>query len=215
MAHRRFWLAPRREDGEIRVPRPAHRLADFPMGKVEFNPTISRIRGKVGGFIYRKQHGQTVVVPYYPGEVQRKPSAAQRAGRARFKDAQAYAARVMSDPLKRECYRQLAAARKTPPNALLIANFLNPPVVAQVDLGEYQGAAGSIVRVLATDPIEVVSVGVTARGIDGRVVEAGAAAKDHDVWVYRCTTALAGVATKLEITAENRAGAKGGTTVAL
>lgn len=186
------------------------------MAKVEFHSSIAGIRGRMGRLIYREQHGKTVVLGDYTEDARRrKPSAAQSAGRERFKAAQAYAARVMSDPLKRECYRQLAAARKTPLNALLIANFLTPPVVAQVDLSEYHGQRGDSVRVLATDPIEVVGVNVTARKLDGSLVESGAAVKDHDLWIYRCTTALGGVASKLEITALNRAGAKGDTTVAL
>lgn len=183
------------------------------MAKVEFDKSIGAFRGKVGGLIYREQHGQTVVLSGYKRKD--RPSAAQREVRARFEAAQAYAAKVLAHPLKRERYRQLAAERKRPPNTLLIANFLTPPTVERVDLAEFDGRAGDVICVLAADAIEVVGVTVAACDATGRVLESGAAKKDHDVWEYRCTTALDGTATKLEITAENRAGAKGIATVAL
>jgi hypothetical protein len=88
-------------------------------------------------------------------------------------------------------------------------------VIDRVDLSGNRGRVGGLVRVLATDPIAVAGVTVTARDVAGAVLETGPAESDHDVWVYRCTTALGGVATKFEITAVNRAGAEATTTVAL
>ena len=178
-----------------------------PMAKVEFDSSITRIRGKIGRMVYREQHGQTVIVAHRSRAD--RPSAAQTDRRQRFRDAQAYAAAVLADPLKRECYRKLAAERKCPPNALLIANFLNPPAIEQVDLTAYQGRAGDIIRVLATDAIEVVNVTLTVRGAGDAVLEAGSAVKDHDLWVYGCTaTASEDAPVTIEITAQNRAGTK-------
>ena len=177
------------------------------MAKVEFNDSITRIRGKIGRMVYREQHGQTVIVSHRSRED--RPSAAQTDRRERFREAQAYAAAVLADPLKRECYRKLAAERRCPPNALLIANFLNPPAIEQVDLSAYQGRAGDSIRVLATDAIEVVRVTLTVRDAGDTVLETGSAVKDHDLWVYGCTvTAGENARVTIEVTAVNRAGAK-------
>lgn len=177
------------------------------MAKVIFNEAISGFRGRVRGFVYREHYGQTVVMPH--AERKDKPSAAQRGHRARFGAAQAYAASVLADPLKRECYRKLALARKCPPNALLVSNFLNPPTIEQVDVSTYQGRAGDAIRVLAADAIEVTRVAVVVRGADGASIESGAASKDHDLWIYRCTTAHAARGPlQLEVTAHNRAEAE-------
>jgi hypothetical protein len=91
-----------------------------------------------------------VIVSDYPRKD--RSSAAQRKGRARFKAALANAKSMLADPLKRERYGRLAAERKTPTNALLIANFLNPPTIDRVDLSAYRGRAGSIVRVSDVRP---------------------------------------------------------------
>jgi len=177
------------------------------MAKLTLNEGLTGMSGKLGRLIFRQQNGHTVVVPVR--EVEDAPSRPQKDHRARFRAAQFYAREVLADPLKRACYRKLAAARRCPPNALLVSNFLNPPAIEEVELAAFHGGIGDVIRVLATDAIEVVSVGLAARGADGVVLESGAATKDHDIWVYRCTTALANRAAAIEVTAQNRAGAKG------
>ena len=181
--------------------------------KVTFNRSISSMRGRLDDLVFREQHGQTVVMPFTARPD--NPSEAQQNGRDRFKAAQAYAARVLADPLKRDCYRTLAAARKCPPNALLISNFLNPPVIDQVELAEFQGKANDPIRVLASDGIEVTAVTVKISRADGTAIGSDKAARDHDVWVYRCPTPVVGQGmVQIEITAQNRAGAIGRATVA-
>lgn len=183
------------------------------MAKAVLNPTLAGIRGRVDSFIYRQQNGQTVIAPHTVRKD--RPSRAQKQSRSRFSEAKEYAKAVLADPLRRECYRRLARERKCPSNALLIANFLTPPTIEVVALEGYQGHAGDIVRVVALDPIEVVSVTVTLRSIaSGAVVESGAATRDHDVWVYRCTATVANARdVRVEIAAANRAGAQGKHTV--
>lgn len=177
------------------------------MAKVTLNKAIGGIRGKVDGFVYRDHYGQTVVMPHAVRED--KPSAAQLDHRSRFRAAQAYAKAVLADPLKRDCYCRLGLARKCPPNALLVSNFLNPPTIDQVDFSAYQGRMDDVIRVLASDAIEVLRVSMVVLGSDGATLESGPATKDHDLWVYRCTTAHSGQRPlRLEITAENRAGTK-------
>jgi hypothetical protein len=179
------------------------------MAKAILSPSLAGIRGRVESFVYRQQNGQTVILPHtVPKD---RPSKAQKANRNRFSEAKDYAKAVLADPLRRACYRRLAAERKCPSNALLIANFLNPPTIELVDLDEYQGRVGDRVRVVAEDPIEVVSVTVTLRlASTGKVLESGDATRDHDVWVYLCSAVAENVReVRVEIAATNRAGATG------
>lgn len=182
------------------------------MAKVTFNSSVAGVRGKVDRWIFREQNGTTVVVPFR--QRPDKPSATQLDRRRRFKEAQAYAAAVLSDPLKRECYRMLGAARKCPPNALLISNFLNPPTIDHVECAGLKGQPGDSVRVIASDAIEVTGVTITLRRQDGGAIESGEATRDHDLWVYRCASACSGeMPLQIEIAARNRAGAVGTLTV--
>ena len=152
------------------------------MAKVDLNSTVGGLRGKLDGWVYRQYNGQTVVAPHRVPK-KTKPSAGQAERRERFRAAQAYAAAVLADPVKRLVYQKLGAERKRPPNALLISNFLTPPVIEAVDLGSYQRGAGQEIKVIATDAIEVVAVKVRIRDAQGSELESGPAAKDHGVMI--------------------------------
>src|SRR5450631_172262 len=99
------------------------------MAKVKFNASLAQVQGKVDQWVYRQHNGQSLVAPYQKPED--NPTPAQTGNRQRFRDAQAYAKSVLADPLKRLAYRRLGAARGCPPNALLVSNFLNPPVIEE------------------------------------------------------------------------------------
>jgi len=177
------------------------------MAKVKLNPSLAQVQGKVDQWVYRERDGKTQVFPYqkHPD----RPTPAQTGHRQRFRDAQIYAKKILADPLLSLRYRELAVERGCPANAILIGNFLTPPVIEQVDLSAYRGVAGDAIRVLAKDAVEVVGVTVAVRDADAALLETGSATKDHDLWIYRSTTAIADAASVLiEVTAQNRAGAK-------
>src|SRR6476660_3556884 len=115
------------------------------MAKVTLSPSLAGIRGRVDSFVYRQQNGQTVVLPHtVPKD---RPTKAQKANRNRFSEAKDYAKIVLADPLRRERYRRLAVERKCPSNALLIANFLNPPTIELVELSGFRGRTGDQIRI--------------------------------------------------------------------
>lgn len=177
------------------------------MARVQFNPSISGMRGKIGGLVYRRQNEQTVVFSRRPRKTPRV-SAAQKDQRSRFQEAQAYAAEVLSHPLRRAHYQKLAAERGQPPNALLISNFLTPPEIELVDVNGYAGRPKQPIEIVATDAVEVTAVHVTLRGAGAAVVESGAATFAHGVWTYRATAeAPRGNPCTIEVVAHNRAGA--------
>lgn len=178
------------------------------MAKVELNESLGALRGKIDGWVYRKQNGQTVVTSYTAPNTA-KPSVAQKKARARFRAAHAYATEVLSDPLRRLVYQKLGAERKRPPNALLASNFLTPPRIEKIDAAAYTGRAGEAIRIVAFDAIAVCAVTVSIRPINGAVLESGEALNDHGVWSYRATAnAPAGTPLRVEVTARNHARAE-------
>ena len=92
------------------------------MAIATFNPSVPRLRGKVGGLVF-KHYGDKVVVtraPTFSG----KWSAAQLTGRNRFAQASAYARRVQVDPLLRAKYEQIAAQRGLTVRSAAISAYL-------------------------------------------------------------------------------------------
>ena len=178
------------------------------MAKVELPETLGALRGKIDGWVYRKQDGQTIVSSYRAPKT-RTPSAAQKKARARFQAAHAYATEVLSDPLRRRVYQKLGAIHKRPPNALLASNFLTPPEIEVVETSGYTGRVGSELGIVAFDSIAVASVTVAIRGPDGALFETGEATSEHGVWSYRATAnAPATGRVQVEVTVRNRAGAE-------
>jgi hypothetical protein len=176
------------------------------MARIDLNSAVGALRGKMDGWVYRQLNGQTVVAAHRRAK-KTKPTAGQVNRRERFRAAQAYAAEVLADPVKRLVYQKLGAERKTPPNALLISNFLTPPMIDTIDFRGYTGRSGQQIKVIATDAIEVTAVMLCIRNATGTEIESGPATKDHGVWSYRTTTSLPANATwKIEATARNRAG---------
>lgn len=176
------------------------------MAKVSLNAITSRMTGKVGDLVFRTYGGQTFA-QLMPKVKKRKPSSAQKKRQLLFRNAQAYAAKILADPLQRKLYQELGLARKQPPNALLISNFLTPPTVDQIEASGYKGRPGNTIKVLASDDIEVVSVKVAIRDHVGALLEEGSAQKDHGVWFYTVTTTVPqGQAVTIEATATDRPG---------
>ena len=175
------------------------------MARATLNAVVGGISGKSGGFIFRQLGGETFIsqpASVRPG----KASRAQQAQRDRFKEATWYARRVLADPCQLEAYQALGRQLKRRADKLVTSDFLTPPVVDRIDVSSYQGQAGDIIRVLATDDVEVVSVDVVVQAADV-LIERGPAAKVHGVWCYTATTAApAGAALTITATAKDRPG---------
>lgn len=183
------------------------------MAKIELNPAIGQIRGKMDGWVYRKLHGQTVAHSYrQPGKG--KPTVAQKGQRKRFQAAQAYANEVLSDPLRRMAYQKIGSAGNRSANALLVSNFLTPPTIAHVELGGYAGRAGEELKVVVHDPIEVVDVTIRVSAVEGALLESGPATHEHGVWTYRATTTIPSrTSYAIQVVARNRARAEATQTI--
>jgi hypothetical protein len=157
------------------------------MAKATFNPWLIGVSGKSGDLVFRKHKKQTVVAQL-PRKMPGPATPRQLLQREQFKSAQIYARKILSDDLQREAYLRLAKAQDRRVNKIIESDFLLPPIVDRIDLKQYTGRAGGMIRVLAHDDLEVVAVFVTIETKDGIILEGGTAAKSHDVWRYLTMT---------------------------
>lgn len=180
------------------------------MAKVVLAPAFEAIRGHIGNMVYKKWQEEEIVgkMPDFTGVV---PTEDQVAQRDKFGLAVVYGKSVMVDPTTKAVYTGVSKTRGIPVFALTVADFLNPPVVDEIDLSAYTGKIGEKIKVRASDDVEVTGVSVAIRDQGGAVLEQGAAAitAGSGVWSYTTTTALAeGQAVSIEVSATDLPGHK-------
>ncbi len=182
------------------------------MAKGKLNPALERLRGQVGELVF-KQYGDKLVVSRRPDMSRVKWSRAQRAGRERFQEAILYARRIKADAPARAAYEAAAQRKGKRAWNLMIADFLNPPVVDEIDARGYDGKAGDCLQVRAHDDFEVLGVTVMLATVEGAILEQGAAVetpRGSGCWVYAATTdVLHGTTVRITATATDRPGHAG------
>jgi len=181
------------------------------MAKVKLNPSIECIHGAIGDLVYKRWGGGEIVgrLPDRTGIV---PTENQLAQMERFRLAAVYGKAVMADPETRQVYEDASSQKGVPVFALTVADFLNAPLVDEIDLSTYGGKIGDKIRVRASDDVEVKGVTVEIRAQAGAILEQGAAVFTPAVgaWVYTATTDLAqGQAVSIDVSATDRPGHKG------
>lgn len=153
------------------------------MARVTLSPLLSRISGKVGNVVFRT-YGRKVVLSQMPERPRTPPSPDQVAQRNRFRAATEYGKAALNDPEHRAFYEALAEQRQKPILSVMIADFLNVPVVDAIDTAAYEGKQGDPIYVYAHDDAGVTDVTVEIADEEGEVVEAGPATLDGWRWVY-------------------------------
>ena len=178
------------------------------MAKVKLAPAVESIRGHVGNMLFKRWEHQEIVgkLPDRSGIV---ASANQLAQQNKFRLATVYGKACMADPDTKQPYQDKADSRGVPAFALMVADFLNAPVVDEIDLSAYTGKAAEHIRVRVSDDLEVTGVAMTITAQGGAVLETGAAVKGADglTWTYTTTTALAeGQAVVIGVAATDKPG---------
>lgn len=82
-------------------------------GKGRKRQLLAGVSGQIGKTIVVKQYKGKIVLANYPGRNTKKPTAAQKTQRMRFKMAVAYARKVISDPLKKAAYTRKLRGQRT------------------------------------------------------------------------------------------------------
>ena len=93
------------------------------MAKVTLAPMIKSIRGKVGGYVFRRTHTGEISLSKSPDMSNVKWSKAQKDHRKRFKKAVAYAKAAMAEPKVSARYEKRAAKEGKRPFDLAVSDY--------------------------------------------------------------------------------------------
>jgi hypothetical protein len=179
------------------------------MAKTELNTALKGISGSIDNWVYRRFGNRTVICGR-PRRTAAPLSAAQENVREQFRLASGYADSVLADPALRAVYTAIAHAQGRRLRAVVMADFLNPPVVDAIDLAGYHGAIGDPIKVRASDNTGVMAVTVMLRAEDDSLIEQGPATLQAGLWEYQATTACApGTPVSITATAVDRPGHTG------
>jgi hypothetical protein len=187
------------------------------MAKAEDNVLTRGFTGTIGKQLtFRRIGGQTFVSKYRrPSSV--PPTEKAVAARTKFAEATAYAKRVVKNPEKKALYQQAVTGGQRAYN-VAIMDALHAPVVENIDIKNYLGRQGDVIRIDAKDDFKVESVFVTISNESGEIIEQGNAVKQKEEleWSYVAINenpTLAG--SKIEVVAKDLPGNSGSKTVSL
>ena len=94
------------------------------MAKVKLAPHLEDIRGKAGGFVFRRTPGGKLTLIKLADMSNVQWSEAQKANRQRFKEAVSYAKAALADPKVRLKYEKLAAKMGKRPYDVAKSDYL-------------------------------------------------------------------------------------------
>jgi len=176
---------------------------------VSTNPLLKEARGALGKVLVFKQMYRKTVMANYPRRAEipwEKQSTAQRQTRLNFRDASAYAKRMMQDPERKRYYekkkKQLGVYSAY---QAALTDYMRGMTLESVSMKKYTGkVGGQVTAIIRKKDFEVMDVTfrlLCAR--TGAVIESGAGQKDaHGAWVYHNTVVTDG---KTGVVAEVRA----------
>jgi len=136
------------------------------MAKMEQIPVLGRMRGKVGDLIVKRYSDGYVVSarPYFSKPRTEK----QKAQSARFADAMAYARDATREPPTRELYDAVVADTNRASNTAAVSDYMRPPTIKKMDLADYSGQQGAVLKMRVENlvPVQQVAVLILPAGAD-------------------------------------------------
>lgn len=151
------------------------------------NPLTNGASGKIGDNVVLKKLGDTQYLANKGGK-RKKSSEKQLVQMDRFSLAIWYANRQIVKPERRALYEKGIDGKKRHAHAVAMSDYLNVPVIHGLDVNDYHGEPGGMIRVRATDDFRVATVSVTIKGPDGQVIEAGMATPRGKRGLWRMAT---------------------------
>jgi hypothetical protein len=181
------------------------------MAKVTKNPLLGNLNGAIGDLVFYRNPDTGEQVVQARGARQAALSPAQLAHHELIKLAALYGNSVKTDPVLAQIYWPFCRGRMTPYQAAL-RDYLRPPIVTAIGLPPIMGKPGQIIRVIATDDTQVLSVRLVIRTAAGQVLEEGPASPSvtRDHWTYTTQVEIpAATGIVVEATAVDRPGHAG------
>ena len=161
------------------------------MAKVRNNIIIQGLSGSLGEQLVIKQDksGRTIVAVPPTYDENRTFSEAQQAQHGKFREAATYA----KDAKTQEAYQVKAEGTPQTPYNVAMADWFHAPEVQEIDMENWNGAVGDIIRIKAVDDVQVTQVTVLITEQSGTVLEQGAATNaGSGWWTYTTQTAVSG-----------------------
>ena len=180
------------------------------MAKSINNIVTEGLSGRIGKQIVFSQRNGETIVSKFPVRT-KKPTAKQIAQQTKFSSAIAYGKNALQDNSLKVLYTTEAQKRKgVSAYNLAVADFLKAPVIENVDVSAYKGAAsGEKITITVTDNFKVTTVKVAIINSDDTPVEQGEATLLEGKWIYSTTATNAALSgDKVVVTATDRPGNK-------
>ncbi|CAN5522013.1 hypothetical protein BH10BAC4_BH10BAC4_13260 [soil metagenome] len=150
------------------------------------------ISGFLGGSLAVRKVNGKVVIKNRPERKMGDPSVKQQAVQKKFLKAAKYAKTQMEDADLKALYETGITEKKKNAFAVAFSDSINAPEVSEIKTAEFTGAAGDIIKIIATDDFKVVRVKVVITGADANILEKGEAVQDKknaELWRYFTTVA--------------------------
>lgn len=107
-----------------------------------------------------------------------------------FRYANHYAKGILQEPGMKELYSKGIDEKRSNAHTVAVADYLNKPVIHNINTKDYRGEIGDKLRIKATDDFQVTSVYVSIERGKGKILEQGEAVqygRKPDIWVYTAT----------------------------
>ncbi|WDF48385.1 hypothetical protein PQ459_07865 [Chryseobacterium sp. KACC 21268] len=160
------------------------------MAESKNNIITHGLSGKVGDLIVFSQRNGKTIVSKAPRDKTGEDSQKQKDQQLKFQRAVLYAKAVLNDPEQKELYeaesdRSIGVSTYN----VAVADLLNAPKIEKIDLSEYAGQRGDVIKITVTDDFQVKEVTVRIENEDGSLVEEGSALDSGFEWLYTATKA--------------------------
>lgn len=176
------------------------------MAKGRLGVLFAHLSGTIGDVVIRRHKDGTVVARRPKrSDVPRTP--AQRRREMILREAVAWARQMLNEPRVRALYDKVAKRKGKRTYDLMKSDFMRPPRVQRVDVSEYSGSPGEVIKIKAEDNVKVTGVNVSLLLEDGEVLEEGDAEETFRGWRYTTRReAPAGTTVRVVATAMDRPG---------
>jgi hypothetical protein len=174
------------------------------MANVRHNVVVEGLGGMLGDqLVFKMDKAGRTIISYRPTyDENRTFSPAQQAQQEAFREAVAYGKSAKGNPV----YAEKAQGTPLSPFNVATADYLHEPQILDVDISEWHGEAGQLIRVKALDDVQVKQVTVVIADESNTVLEQGAAISTDGLWWNYTTTKPASGTPKIIVSAQDLPG---------
>jgi len=159
------------------------------MSKVVRNIVTTGMSGEIGNLIVFRSCGNRTIVTAKPVKSHHELTEPQKQHQRKFQHAILYGKSIFTSPALKAQYQEKAGEGVSAYN-VAVADFLNAPDIEEIDVSNYTGAAGSTIKILATDDFMVTEVQVEIYNHEGTLIEQGEAVQQNNISEWLFTAAV-------------------------